>query len=88
MRQGVWVPCDWDGQVVSSADEWPKRRGTNGEHPAYLALKQAWGGLVAQVRDIHKRQGGAMIDIAGCLLREHHPETFGWAERLAWEAAG
>lgn len=87
IARGMYKPCDWGGRVINASEKWPRRRGTNSEHPAYLALNEAWDSLVAQVRSTHAQQGGAMIDIANSLLAEQHPETCGWANKLAWEAA-
>jgi hypothetical protein len=42
--------------------------------------------LIAEVREIHARDGGGMINIAAELIHERHPLITA-AEEIGWEAA-
>lgn len=88
IEQSGMVACDWEGRKIDRTEDWPSINGTNGEHPAYLALRRDWPHLVSEIRRIYAETHRPMIDIAGELLRARHPETHSWSEHLAWEAAG
>ena len=79
-------PCNWDGQPVMGR-QWSHRLGTNGDHPAVIALKNDWENLIALVRSQYNGTRG-MIDIADELLRKRFPNVYGYASMLAWAAAG
>lgn len=80
-----WQPCEWDGTDVIGA--WPTIHGTNGDHPAAVAMKSDWPEMLRLVRAEHAHTGKPMIDIAGRLMRERHPQIVGFTEKLAWQAA-
>ena len=80
------VPCDWGGQLLGTRQEWPRRMGANGTHPAVVALQEDWENLVNLVRTEYDGSRG-MIDMAGELLQERHPDVQGYAEKLARAAA-
>lgn len=84
VEKGRFEPCDWEGKLI--VKQWPYRMGTNGDHPAVIALKNDWGNLIALIRSQYDGTRG-MIDIALELLNERHPEIWGYAEKLAWEVA-
>lgn len=83
-----WTPCDWDGHDVSR--DWPQRRGSNGNHPAYVAVMSEWEELKAEVlRELETPKGArkGSIAIADRILRERHPDV-ALAHRLGAEAIG
>ena len=83
---GVFNPCDWDGNLLNPGQRWPHRLGVNGQHPAVESLKMDWDTLIALVQEQYDGTRG-MMDIAGELLKERHPDVHGWAHDLAWAAA-
>lgn len=86
---GGYYPCDWAGRDVGSG-EWPHRQGTNGEHPAYLAVMADWDALKAEVLRGHRTDEGERIGtmaIAAQILKERHPLAI-LAHRLGAEAIG
>jgi len=83
---GNFAPCDWGGNLLGQKQHWPHRIGANGQHPAVTALEIDWDTLVAIIRDQYDGSK-SMLDIAGELLKERHPDVHGWAHDLAWAAA-
>lgn len=82
---GVY-PCDWGGNFIE-AGEWPQHRGTNGEHPAYLAVMADWQNLLRDIQCEAKTSREGTFSIARRLLSERHPQATGLTERLGREAA-
>jgi hypothetical protein len=86
---GGHLPANWQGEAITDQKaSWPHISGTNGDHPAVIALKQDWPSLVTEVRRIYAEKNGAvgMVYIAGDLLRERHPDVHGWSDQLGWAA--
>lgn len=83
-----YFPCRWDGTGIASDEPWPVRRGTNGEHPAYLAFIADKASLIAEIRQRRNGQGGGILDITHAVLGERHPQITGQTEALAREIVG
>lgn len=79
-------PCDWEGHSIAPRKPWPRRRGTNGQHPAMLALVADWPELKRMVWAEHVRTGEPTVPIAIRVLRERHPHVGGYAEPLGQAA--
>ena len=83
---GGHFPCDWEGRRINANEEWPRLVGTNGEHPAYVAVMADWKNLLAAVQREATKTGEGIVVVAHRLLNERHPRVTMLCERLAREA--
>lgn len=81
-----YAPCGWNGEPLSGG-VWNVRYGTNGDHPAIIALRADWGNMVNMIVAEYWKSYQAMIEIASRILGGRHPEVTGYAEPLALQAA-